>query len=429
MALRLSGRFMISQVMPSCFSIRTVSYFLPVIVVSLRLVRLASIIRLAPARPRRSGAPARRTPPRSSPSAWTISIRAPQARCPGRWSKDRTWRPRRPPLPIQRNGTDPTRGLAISVLELHQAGFSMARGATGAFQPVPSFTNGDSREDANGSSHRQRTIPHGRRRPQHPAVVGVAGERRPDRHQIRLRHRAVRRLHRGCRRGRDALVLRARLHGRGQADHDDRGAGAERRLAQGAEGLARARRAAMRLLPERHDHGGGGAAEGEAEAERCRHRCQHQQHLPLRHLPASAGGDPRRGERVSREAAMTYMPKIDRRTFLVSAAAVGGGLSLGLRLPFGPEAAQAAGGAEVNAWVVVQPDETVIIRIARSEMGQGTLTGLAQLAAEELECDWSKVTYEFPPPGQNVARKRGRGDFFTAGSRGIRESRSEERRV
>src|SRR5215470_13472414 len=102
--------------------------------------------------------------------------------------------------------------------------------------------------------------------------------------------------------------------------------------------------------------------------------------------------------------------------------AAGGGLALGFHLPFGPDAAHAAAVPEVNAWVVVQPDETVIIRIARSEMGQGTLTGLAQLAAEELECDWSKVTYEFPTPGQNVARKRVWGDFFTAGSRGLRTS-------
>src|SRR5215469_12694180 len=102
--------------------------------------------------------------------------------------------------------------------------------------------------------------------------------------------------------------------------------------------------------------------------------------------------------------------------------AAGGGLALGFHLPFGPDAAHAAAVSEVNAWVVVQPDETVIIRIARSEMGQGTLTGLAQLAAEELECDWSKVTYEFPTPGQNVARKRVWADFFTAGSRGIRTS-------
>jgi isoquinoline 1-oxidoreductase beta subunit len=118
---------------------------------------------------------------------------------------------------------------------------------------------------------------------------------------------------------------------------------------------------------------------------------------------------------------MNYMPKIDRRSFLVSSAAAGGGLALGFSLPLG--AAEAADSApEVNAWVVVKPDETVVIRIARSEMGQGTLTGLAQLVAEELECDWSKVTYEFPTPGENVARKRVWGDFFTAGSQGIRAS-------
>src|ERR1700730_5417794 len=108
---------------------------------------------------------------------------------------------------------------------------------------------------------------------------------------------------------------------------------------------------------------------------------------PTSATSAGAGRSNRYGRRSTprrareREAAMTYMPKIDRRTFLMSAAAAGGGLALGFHLPFGPEAAPAAGGAEVNAWVVVQPDETVVIRIARSEMGQGTLTGLAQLAA------------------------------------------------
>jgi isoquinoline 1-oxidoreductase subunit beta len=116
--------------------------------------------------------------------------------------------------------------------------------------------------------------------------------------------------------------------------------------------------------------------------------------------------------------------KMDRRSFLVRTAAVGGGFALAFRIPFGgPKwsfAEDAA--AEVNAWVVVRPDETVVIRIARSEMGQGTMTGLAQLVAEELECDWAKVTTEFPTPGQNLARKRVWGDFFTAGSRGIRTS-------
>src|SRR2546423_15107973 len=121
---------------------------------------------------------------------------------------------------------------------------------------------------------------------------------------------------------------------------------------------------------------------------------------------------------------MNYMPKIDRRAFVVGAAAAGGGLALGFDLPFGgAQVIRAADGSpEINAWVVIRPDDTVVIRIARSEMGQGTLTGLAQLIAEELECDWSKVSTEYPTPGQNVARKRVWGDMSTGGSRGIRES-------
>jgi isoquinoline 1-oxidoreductase beta subunit len=117
-------------------------------------------------------------------------------------------------------------------------------------------------------------------------------------------------------------------------------------------------------------------------------------------------------------------PQLNRRTFVIGTAAVGAGLALGLDLPLGgPAIVRAADGSpEVNAWVVIRPDDTVVIRIARSEMGQGTLTGLAQLVAEELECDWSKVTTEFPSPGQNVARKRAWGDFSTGGSRGIRSS-------
>lgn len=107
---------------------------------------------------------------------------------------------------------------------------------------------------------------------------------------------------------------------------------------------------------------------------------------------------------------------LNRREFLGTAAA--GSLVLG----FPTQAAAQGQAAEVNAWVVVQPDERVIIRIARSEMGQGTLTGLAQLVAEELECDWARVTTEYPTPGQNLARKRVWGNFSTGGSRGIRES-------
>jgi isoquinoline 1-oxidoreductase subunit beta len=117
-------------------------------------------------------------------------------------------------------------------------------------------------------------------------------------------------------------------------------------------------------------------------------------------------------------------PQLNRRAFVIGTAAVGAGLALGFDLPLGgPGVVRAADGSpEVNAWVVIRPDDTVVIRIARSEMGQGSLTGLAQLVAEELDCDWSKVTTEFPTPGQSVARKRAWGDFSTGGSRGIRAS-------
>jgi isoquinoline 1-oxidoreductase beta subunit len=110
-----------------------------------------------------------------------------------------------------------------------------------------------------------------------------------------------------------------------------------------------------------------------------------------------------------------------RRRFLGSTAATAGALVIGFHIPR-KGLAQTPLPDEINAWVVVKPDDTVIVRIARSEMGQGTLTGLAQMVADELECDWAKVTTEYPTPGQNLARKRAWGNFSTGGSRGIRES-------
>ena len=118
---------------------------------------------------------------------------------------------------------------------------------------------------------------------------------------------------------------------------------------------------------------------------------------------------------------------LTRRHFLghtIKGGALAGAFMLGF-----PTSSQAQSSLpEINAWVVIQPDETVIIRIARSEMGQGTLTGLAQLVAEELECDWARVKTEYPTPGQNLARNRVWRDFHTGGSRGIRESHDYVRR-
>jgi isoquinoline 1-oxidoreductase beta subunit len=117
----------------------------------------------------------------------------------------------------------------------------------------------------------------------------------------------------------------------------------------------------------------------------------------------------------------------ERRAFLVQSAAASGGLALGMHLPLlaaghTESARVAAVPQEINAWVLIKPDDTVVVRVVRSEMGQGTLTGLAQLVAEELECDWSKVVTEYPSPGESIKRKRPWGDFSTGGSRGIRAS-------
>ena len=128
-----------------------------------------------------------------------------------------------------------------------------------------------------------------------------------------------------------------------------------------------------------------------------------------------------------------------RRQFIVKGTLAGGGLMLGLgALPelalaqgpinYDPNSPMKTGAPEVNAWVSVKPDDTVIVRVVRSEMGQGTRTGLAQLVAEELECNWKKVTTESPTPGQSIARKRVWGEHGTGGSRGIRISEDYVRR-
>ena len=118
--------------------------------------------------------------------------------------------------------------------------------------------------------------------------------------------------------------------------------------------------------------------------------------------------------------------RINRRNLMIGAVAAGGGLAIGVNVPGLTEAlAQkvlGAEGNEVGAWVFIRPNDEVVVRIARSEMGQGTLTGLAQLVAEELDCDWSRVRAEYVTPGQNLARNRVWGDMSTGGSRGIRGS-------
>jgi isoquinoline 1-oxidoreductase beta subunit len=132
---------------------------------------------------------------------------------------------------------------------------------------------------------------------------------------------------------------------------------------------------------------------------------------------------------------MTSGGVLHRRSFLIAASAAGGGLAVGLAIPFGLRSAdalarrRAARPQEINCWVLIAPDDTVTIRIARAEMGQGALTGLAMLVAEELECDWSKVRTEFVSPEQNQRRDRIWGDLSTGASRSIASSQGYLRRA
>ncbi len=108
-----------------------------------------------------------------------------------------------------------------------------------------------------------------------------------------------------------------------------------------------------------------------------------------------------------------------RRAFLGTIAAAGGGFALGWRVPV---ASAQSSSQELGIWVVISPDDTTIVQVARSEMGQGTFTGLAQLVADELDCDWKHVRAEYVAPDVNLANKRAWGDMSTGGSRGIRGS-------
>lgn len=120
--------------------------------------------------------------------------------------------------------------------------------------------------------------------------------------------------------------------------------------------------------------------------------------------------------------------KLSRRDFLKVSAAVGGGLALEFSFPWLARAAQGQA-SEVNAWIVIHPDDRVVVRIARSEMGQGTFTALAQLVAEELDCDWAKVSAEFASPNENLRRNRVWGSMSTGGSMGVRSSQDYVRRA
>ena len=120
---------------------------------------------------------------------------------------------------------------------------------------------------------------------------------------------------------------------------------------------------------------------------------------------------------------------VNRRGFLKASVALGGAFSLEFSFPLAAMPARGMPAPEVNAWVVIHPDDRVVVRIARSEMGQGTYTALAQLVAEELDCDWAKVSSEFASPNEHIRRQRIWGSMSTGGSQGVRGSQDYVRKA
>lgn len=125
-----------------------------------------------------------------------------------------------------------------------------------------------------------------------------------------------------------------------------------------------------------------------------------------------------------------------RRLVMAAGVSAGGGLAIGMGLPLAAEAAERKASGkpvslqasemvppdELNAWLVIEPDNSVIVRLVHSEMGQGTATALAMLAAEELGCDWSKVRIEYASANRNLKSKNIYGGQMTVGSQGVRSS-------
>ena len=166
----------------------------------------------------------------------------------------------------------------------HDAGACRASSSSASDQKAPrAHSDGRAVHGVRDQGQRHRT--RGRCRRRHAALVGSARRAGSDRHQVRLRHGALRCLHRSPRRRAHALLrddARQRRRGR---DHNDRGDRRHAGRGQGPAGLARSRGRPVWLLPVRPDHVGGGTAGEQCRSERRRHRRGDvRQHLPLRHL-------------------------------------------------------------------------------------------------------------------------------------------------
>ena len=121
-----------------------------------------------------------------------------------------------------------------------------------------------------------------------------------------------------------------------------------------------------------------------------------------------------KGEAMSENKGMT------RREFITASALAGGGLLLACHLPFGRDLLAATGNEFTpNAFLRVAPDGRVTVIVNKSEMGQGVYTSLPMLVAEELCCDWRKVTFLASPVAPEYNRV-GAPIMVTGGSSSVR---------
>jgi isoquinoline 1-oxidoreductase subunit beta len=132
-------------------------------------------------------------------------------------------------------------------------------------------------------------------------------------------------------------------------------------------------------------------------------------------------------------------PTLTRRHFIITAATAAGGFAIGIGAapraqaatvvaqPWNDDDAYAAN--EIDAWIAIDPDDSILIRYQRAEMGQGSMTALPMIITEELQCDWSKVRIEYASPNRNVRENKVYGDMFSNGSRSVRASQKKMQQV
>jgi isoquinoline 1-oxidoreductase beta subunit len=130
---------------------------------------------------------------------------------------------------------------------------------------------------------------------------------------------------------------------------------------------------------------------------------------------------------------------LSRRHFILTGVTAAGGLAIGLGLA--PRAAHAGTVApqpwdenasspnDLDAWIAIEPDDSVLIRYVRSEMGQGSMTALPMMVAEELQCDWSKVRIEYASPNRSLRENNVYGDMSSVGSHSVKDSRVKMQQV